>query len=207
MNLYEYDDFLRKRDNAKIICGVDEAGRGPLAGDVYAAAVILRGEPIEGINDSKKLSHSKRESLYHAITESDAHIGIGIATVDEIENLNILGAAMLAMKRALNAIPYDCEIVYIDGNRVPDSLSKRAEYIIKGDTLSASIAAASIVAKVERDRYMLRMDEIYPEYGFSSHKGYGTAAHYEKISKYGLSPIHRKSFMKKFHENNLIKNR
>jgi ribonuclease HII len=198
MNLYEYDDYLRDRDSVTVICGVDEAGRGPLAGDVYAAAVVLSDSPIEGINDSKKISTKKREILYQRIIQTASAVSIGIATVSEIEEMNILNAAMLAMKRAVEGISCHHEIVYIDGNKIPPGLQKRADCIIKGDTLSASIAAASIVAKVARDKYMLTLDEAYPEYGFASHKGYGTAAHYEKIKKYGLSPIHRKSFMKSF---------
>ncbi|MDR0944514.1 MAG: ribonuclease HII [Ruminococcus sp.] len=198
MNLYEYDDYLRNKDGITVICGVDEAGRGPLAGDVYAAAVVLRGSPIEGINDSKKLSHKKREMLYQRIIESTSSVSVGIATVSEIEEINILNAAMLAMKRAIEGLNCDCEIVYIDGNRIPSGIGKRIDCIIKGDTLSASIAAASIVAKAERDRYMMKMDEIYPEYGFAAHKGYGTRAHYEKIVEYGLSPIHRRTFLKSF---------
>jgi ribonuclease HII len=198
MNLYEYDDYLRNRDGVTVICGVDEAGRGPLAGDVYAAAVVLSGTPIEGINDSKKLSHKKREILYQRIIEASLSVSIGIATVAEIEEINILNAAMLAMKRAVEGINCHYEIVYIDGNKIPNGLQKRADCIIKGDTLSASIAAASIVAKVSRDRYMMEMDETYPEYGFAAHKGYGTRVHYDKIREYGLSPIHRKSFVKSF---------
>jgi ribonuclease HII len=198
MNLYEYDDYLRDRSGVTVICGVDEAGRGPLAGDVYAAAVVLSGTPIDGINDSKKLSLKKREILYQRIIETALAVSVGIATVEEIEEINILNAAMLAMKRAVEGITCRHEIVYIDGNKIPAGLERRAECIIKGDTLSASIAAASIVAKVSRDRYMMKMDEAYPEYGFSAHKGYGTASHYEKIRECGLSPIHRKSFVKSF---------
>jgi ribonuclease HII len=196
MNLYEYDDYLRLRDGVTVICGVDEAGRGPLAGDVYAAAVVLSHTSIEGINDSKKLSHKKREILYQRIIETAVAVNVGIATVAEIEEINILNAAMFAMKRAVEGI--DCEIVYIDGNRTPRGINKRTDCIIKGDTLSASIAAASIVAKVERDRYMMKMAELYPDYNFSAHKGYGTAAHYAKIREFGISPIHRKTFLKSF---------
>jgi ribonuclease HII len=196
MNLYEYDDYLKKTDNVKIICGVDEAGRGPLAGDVYAAAVILPVEPITGINDSKKLSEKKRDLLYNEITINAISYGIGIASVAEIDEYNILGATMLAMKRAVQQINVPYEYVYIDGNKVPNELFTRAKCIVKGDTLSASIAAASIIAKVSRDRYMLDMDRIYSQYGFAKHKGYGTKMHYTNISKYGICPIHRVSFLK-----------
>jgi ribonuclease HII len=195
MNLYEYDDFLRSRDNVKVIVGVDEAGRGPLAGDVYAAAVVLSPEIIEGINDSKKISEKKREKLYEEIILKSITYSVGVASVDEIERLNILNASMLAMKRAVERLDSTCEIVYIDGNKAP-SLSLPSKTIVKGDGLSASIAAASIIAKVSRDRYMLEMDKIYPEYGFAKHKGYGTKEHCENIKKYGICPIHRKSFLK-----------
>jgi ribonuclease HII len=195
MNLYEYDDYLRNRDNAKVIVGVDEAGRGPLAGDVYAAAVVLSPEIIVGINDSKKISEKKREMLFDEITMKTITYSIGVASVDEIEEINILNATMLAMKRAISSLDYPHEIVYIDGNKSPE-LTLPSKTIIKGDALSASIAAASIVAKVSRDRYMLNMDKLYPEYGFAKHKGYGTKEHCENIRKYGICPIHRKSFLK-----------
>jgi ribonuclease HII len=195
MNLYEYDDYLRNRDNAKVIVGVDEAGRGPLAGDVYAAAVVLSPEIIDGINDSKKISEKKREMLFDEIIMKSITYSIGVASVDEIEEMNILNATMLAMKRAISSLNSSYEIVYIDGNKSPE-LSLPSKTIIKGDALSASIAAASIVAKVSRDRYMLKMDKLYPEYGFAKHKGYGTKEHCENIRKYGICPIHRKSFLK-----------
>jgi ribonuclease HII len=196
MNLYEYDDYLRNRDNVTIIVGVDEAGRGPLAGDVYAGAVILSVDIIEKINDSKKLSEKKREEIYELICEKSITYSVGVASVVEIEELNILNASMLAMKRAVKAINTPYEIVYIDGNKAPE-LEKPSKTIVKGDTLSASVAAASIIAKVSRDRYMMKMDEIYPEYGFARHKGYGTKEHCENIEKYGICPIHRPSFLKK----------
>ncbi|MDR0904285.1 MAG: ribonuclease HII [Ruminococcus sp.] len=197
MNLYEYDDYLRKRDNVKVIVGVDEAGRGPLAGDVYAAAVILSDDiVIDGINDSKKLSEKKREKLFDEICMKTITYSIGVASVDEIEKINILNASMLAMKRAVDAIKCPYEIVYTDGNKSP-ILSSPSKTIVKGDALSASIAAASIIAKVSRDRYMAEMDAAYPEYGFAKHKGYGTAEHREMIKKYGICPIHRPSFLKK----------
>ncbi|MDR0987549.1 MAG: ribonuclease HII [Ruminococcus sp.] len=196
MSLYEYDNYLRNRDNVKVIVGVDEAGRGPLAGDVYAAAVVLSDDSIEGLNDSKKLSDKKREKLYEFIRMKSISYSVGIASVDEIEGLNILNASMLAMKRAVQALSCEYEIVYIDGNKSPDLLIP-SKTIVKGDALSASIAAASIVAKVSRDEYMTKMDGIYPEYGFAKHKGYGTKLHFEMIKKYGICPIHRPSFLKK----------
>jgi ribonuclease HII len=195
MNLYEYDNYLRCRDNVKVIVGVDEAGRGPLAGDVYAAAVLLSEKTIEGINDSKKISEKKREKLYEEILVKSITLSVGAASIAEIEQINILNASMLAMKRAVESLKCNYEIVYIDGNKAPD-LILTSKTVVKGDALSASIAAASIIAKVSRDRYMAEMDKLYPEYGFAKHKGYGTREHYDNIRKYGICPIHRKSFLK-----------
>lgn len=179
------------------ICGVDEAGRGPLAGPVYAAAVILpQGLVIEGLNDSKKLSEKKRELLYDKVTENAIAWSVGIATEQEIDEVNILQATYLAMRRAVEGLDVKADYALIDGNRMPP-LSIDGETVIKGDALSMSIAAASIIAKVSRDRFMLEIDEKYPEYQFSKHKGYGTALHYEMIEKYGISPVHRRSFLKK----------
>ena len=179
------------------ICGVDEAGRGPLAGPVYAAAVILpQGLVIDGLNDSKKLSEKKRELLYDKVVESAVAWSVGVATEQEIDEVNILQATYLAMKRAVEGLSVKADFALIDGNRMPP-LDIAGETVIKGDSLSMSIAAASIIAKVTRDRFMLELDEKYPEYLFAKHKGYGTALHYEMIEKHGISPVHRRSFLKK----------
>lgn len=179
------------------VCGVDEAGRGPLAGPVYAAAVILpQGLVIDGLNDSKKLSEKKRELLYDKVTESALAWSVGIATEQEIDEINILQATFLAMRRAVEGLDLKADYALIDGNRMPP-LSIKGETVVKGDSLSMSIAAASIIAKVRRDRFMLEIDEKYPEYQFCKHKGYGTALHYEMLEKYGVSPVHRRSFLKK----------
>lgn len=184
-----------------IICGVDEAGRGPLAGPVYAAAVILpKGHIIEGVNDSKKLSEKKRELLFDSICEECVCYSIGIATEKEIDEINILQATYLAMKRAVDGLAVKPDIALIDGNRKP-GLNIDEWTIVKGDAKSANIAAASILAKVSRDRYMLEMAEKYPQYQFEKHKGYGTKLHYEMIEKYGISEIHRKTFLKKILNN------
>lgn len=180
------------------ICGVDEAGRGPLAGPVYAAAVILSPErPIEGLNDSKKLSENKRELLFDKIIENAVAYAIASASVAEIEELNILGATYLAMTRAVNALDIKPELALIDGNRIPPSLDTPAKTVVKGDALSESIAAASILAKVSRDRVLVELDAEYPRYGFAVHKGYGTAAHTAALREYGPCPAHRPSFLKK----------
>lgn len=185
-----------------VICGLDEAGRGPLAGDVYAGAVIIpEGISFEALNDSKKLSEKKRELLYAEITEKCIW-GLGTATVREIEEINILNAAMLAMKRAYeDMVKKGGSPVHalVDGNRLP-LLPITAETIVKGDGKSACVAAASIIAKVSRDRYMAELAEKYPEWQFEKHKGYGTKLHYEMIDKYGESPVHRHSFLKKYYE-------
>ena len=180
------------------ICGVDEAGRGPLAGPVYAAAVILSPEhPIEGLNDSKKLSEKKREFLYEQIVANAVDYCIASASVAEIEELNILGATYLAMTRAVNGLKVRPALALIDGNRIPPTLDIAARTVVKGDALSESIAAASILAKVSRDRVLVRMDADYPQYGFAVHKGYGTAAHTAALREYGPCPEHRPSFLKK----------
>mgnify|MGYP000215406337 FL=1 len=198
MTLAEFDNEIRTR--FPIIAGVDEAGRGPLAGDVYAAAVILPSDLIiEGINDSKKLSPKKREKLYDEIIEKAEAFCIASASVEEIEKLNILNADMLAMKRAVEGLKRNVDIVLVDGNKAPDVAFKTCP-VIKGDASSQSIAAASILAKVARDRYMLELDKQYPEYQFSKHKGYGTKLHYEMIKKYGISKVHRPSFLKNLNE-------
>lgn len=183
----------------KLMCGVDEAGRGPLAGPVCAAAVILpRGIEIPGLNDSKKLSEKKREALYDVITEKALDYGIAMATVEEIEELNILGATFLAMGRAMDSLKIKPELALIDGNRT-GNWSIPARCVIGGDGKCADIAAASVLAKVTRDRYMLELDREYPQYFFAKHKGYGTKAHYEALRKFGPSPVHRPSFLKKMH--------
>lgn len=181
-----------------IICGVDEAGRGPLAGPVYAAAVILpKGYIVDGVNDSKKLSEKKRDMLYDKIIDECVAYSVGIADEKEIDEFNILQATFLAMRRALAGLDVKPDIALIDGNKKPQ-LDIAEWDIVKGDSKSANIAAASIIAKVSRDRYMLEMAEKYPQYQFEKHKGYGTKLHYEMIDKYGISDIHRKTFLKKY---------
>ena len=180
------------------ICGVDEAGRGPLAGPVCAAAVILpEGCVIEGVNDSKKLTEKKRDALFDVIIEKAVSCSIAFGTVEEIERDNILVTTMNTMKRAVEGLSVKADYAMIDGNRLPP-LDIPAEYIIKGDAKSMSVAAASILAKVSRDRLMLEYAEKYPEYGFEKHKGYGTAAHIAAIRELGPCPIHRKSFITRF---------
>lgn len=181
------------------LCGVDEAGRGPLAGPVCAAAVMLpRGLVIPGLNDSKKLSPKKRDALYDAIVEQAVSYGAAFATVEEIEKLNILEATFLAMNRAIEQLSEKPALALIDGNR-NTGIHVSSQCVIGGDGKCAEIAAASILAKVTRDRYMLQMAEQYPQYGFEKHKGYGTAAHYAALREYGPCPIHRPSFLKKMH--------
>ena len=198
MNLYEYDSEIRER--FPIICGIDEAGRGPLAGDVYAAAVVFDNDTvIDGINDSKKLSEKKREKLFDEIISKAKAYCIATASVAEIEELNILNAAMLAMKRAYEGLGIQCDLALIDGNKTPN-VDTKAFAVVKGDATSQSIAAASILAKVSRDRYMKEIDEKYPEYQFSKHKGYGTKLHYEMLKKHGISDVHRPSFLKNLSE-------
>lgn len=185
----------------EIVCGIDEAGRGPLAGPVYAAAVILpRGYVVDGVNDSKKLSEKKRELLFDKIKNEALSYSIGTASNEEIDEINILQATFLAMRRAVDSLSIKPDIALVDGNKTP-GLKIAEKAIVKGDAKSANIAAASILAKVSRDRYMLKMAEFYPEYQFEKHKGYGTKLHYEMIRKYGISPIHRKSFLKKILNN------
>ena len=195
-------DWLEFENNAyekgyTAVCGVDEAGRGPLAGPVCAAAVILPKDMIiEGVNDSKKLSEKKRDALYDVIKEKALSYSIAFATVEEIEEINILNATMLAMKRAVEGLDVPADFAYIDGNRLPD-LSIPCEYLIKGDARSISVAAASILAKVTRDRLMLDFAKQYPEYKFEKHKGYGTKVHMDAIREFGPCEIHRRSFLKK----------
>ena len=193
---YEFENKAHN-DGYALVCGVDEAGRGPLAGPVYAAAVILpEGLEDIGINDSKKLSEKKREALFDIITDKAVSYGIGFATEKEIDEINILNAAFLAMKRAVNAMSVKPDLLLVDGNRKPETGYEEIT-IVKGDAKSISIAAASILAKVSRDRYMTELAKKYPEYKFEQHKGYPTKLHYEMIEKYGILPDHRKTFLKK----------
>lgn len=182
----------------KCICGVDEAGRGPLCGPVVAAAVILpQGKCIEGVNDSKKLSEKKRENLFDKIMEEALAVGVGISDVDVIEEVNILNATKIAMVKSIENLNVKPDYALIDGNQKID-IDIDLDTVVSGDAKSESIAAASIIAKVTRDRMLYEYDKLYPEYGFAKHKGYGTKLHIEKIEEYGLSPIHRPSFCKKF---------
>lgn len=177
-----------------LYCGVDEAGAGPLCGDVVAAAVILDPQqPIAELNDSKKLTEKKRERLFDEIREKAIDYCIARATVEEIDKLNILNARMLAMSRAVAGLQERCEHALIDGNKLPE-LDMAATAIIKGDALVASISAASVLAKVQRDREMIKLDELYPQYGFAKHKGYGTKAHLEALAEFGPCDIHRRSY-------------
>lgn len=181
------------------ICGVDEAGRGPLAGPVCAAAVILPEHlEIPGLNDSKKLTDKKRRELFPIIQEKALAYGIGFASQEEIDEINILQATFLAMERALGALAIRPGLVLIDGNQEKD-FGLPVKTVVKGDSLSANIAAASVLAKVSRDDVMLEFARQYPEYGFDIHKGYGTKAHYAALTQYGPCPIHRRSFLKKFY--------
>lgn len=194
--LFGYDSEIRSE--YAVVCGIDEAGRGPLAGDVYAAAVIFdEGVVIDGINDSKKLTEKKRDLLFNEIIAKAKAYCIATASIAEIEEINILNAAMLAMKRAYEGLGMSADIILVDGNKTPP-IEGELRTVVKGDATSASIAAASILAKVARDRYMDELSAQYPEYGFEKHKGYGTKAHYEAVDKYGLCPIHRPSFFKKY---------
>lgn len=198
-DLWSYERACRDEGFATV-CGVDEAGRGPLAGPVCAAAVILPQDlEIEGLNDSKKLTEKRREALYDVIVREAVAYGIAFADEKEIDEINILQASFLAMRRAAEQLSVRPNIVLVDGNREPDLGGLPVKTIVKGDSLSANIAAASILAKVTRDRFMLEQDAIYPQYGFAVHKGYGTKAHYAALTQYGACPIHRRSFLKKFY--------
>lgn len=196
---YEYAAF---QEGCRLVCGVDEAGRGPLAGPVCAAAVILPPDlEIEGLNDSKKLTDKRRRALYDVITDQAIAYGIAFASEQEIDEINILQATFLAMRRAVEQLAIKPDLALVDGNREPDFGAIPVKTIIKGDSLSASIAAASILAKVTRDRYMEEQDIIYPQYGFALHKGYGTQAHYAALREFGACPLHRRTFLKKFYGN------
>lgn len=191
---YEHNAYLR---GFTAVCGIDEAGRGPLAGPVCAAAVLLpEGLVIDGLNDSKKLSEKKRELLFPVIQENALAFGIGFADEKEIDEINILQATFLAMRRAFDAMQRCCDYVLVDGNRMPP-MPVPGETVVKGDAKSPSIAAASILAKVSRDRVMLEYAKQYPEYQFEKHKGYGTKAHVKALRAFGPSPIHRRTFLKK----------
>lgn len=190
-----------KADGYNIVCGIDEAGRGPLAGPVCAAAVILPdGCIIEGVNDSKKLTEKKREQLFDVIKETAVAYSIATADEKEIDEINILQATYLAMNRAFQGLNLKPDMALVDGNRDP-GFGIPTRMIVKGDANSMSIAAASILAKVTRDRFMLEMDKKYPQYQFAKHKGYGTKLHYEMLDKYGASEIHRMTFLRKYYEN------
>lgn len=194
MDMKKYENKYYK-EGFKLIAGVDEVGRGPLAGPVYAAAVILpAGEIIEGVNDSKKLTEKKREVLYDIIDKKAVCWAVGSVDADIIDKINIRQATHIAMKKAIDTLKFKAEFLLIDGNdKIP--FDTPFEYIVKGDMNSQSIAAASIIAKVTRDRYMKELSKVYPLYGFEKHKGYGTMFHMEAIRKYGLCPLHRKSFI------------
>lgn len=191
-----FENEARKKGFAAV-CGVDEAGRGPLMGPVCAAAVILpEGIELEGVNDSKKLSEKKREALFEVIKEKAVAWSVAFASVEEIEEVNILNATYLAMNRAIEGLSVPADYALIDGNRVPKDIKIECETVVKGDSKSLSIAAASILAKVSRDRLVLEYDKEFPEYKFADHKGYGTTAHIEAIKKYGPCKYHRPSFLK-----------
>ena len=198
VNLWAIENSLYA-EGYKMICGVDEAGRGPLAGPVCAAAVILpKGLELPGLNDSKKLTDKKRRELFPIIKEQAIAYGIGLASHEEIDEINILQATYLAMERAIAQLESKADYALIDGNRAKD-FGLPVRTVVKGDSLSASIAAASVLAKVTRDDIMLEMAKEYPEYGFEVHKGYGTKAHYEALRAHGHSAIHRVTFLKKFY--------
>lgn len=198
MSLWELENELFD-SGIGVICGVDEAGRGPLAGPVCAAAVILPKDlELPGLTDSKKLTDRKRRELFPLIQEHAVAYGIGFATEQEIDEINILQATFLAMQRALDQLAVMPDLALIDGNR-EKNFGIPVKTVIKGDTLSANIAAASILAKVSRDNLMVELAETYPQYGFEIHKGYGTKAHYAALREFGPSPIHRMTFLKKFY--------
>ena len=195
--LDEFDAALRTQ-GAVPLCGIDEAGRGPLAGPVFAACVILDPDrPIEGLDDSKKLTEKRREALFAEITEKALAYSVASASEQEIDTFNILQATFLAMRRAYEGMGRPAALALVDGNRDP-GLGCETRLVVKGDGSSASIAAASILAKVSRDRYMLELDKKYPQYAFAKHKGYGTKLHYERLDEYGISEVHRRSFLKKY---------
>ena len=194
---YSFEKTLIPED-VRVVCGLDEAGRGPLAGPVFAGAVILpEGYVPEGLNDSKKLSEKKREKLFTLITENAVAWSFGTASPEEIDEINILNASMLAMKRAVESLSVKPDFLLIDGN-IARGFDIKAVPVIKGDAKSPHIAAASIIAKVTRDRLMVQYEDVMPGYGFASNKGYGSAAHIQAIKEIGVTPIHRQSFIKNF---------
>lgn len=199
MTLFEYDEAIAKEPSA-VLCGTDEAGRGPLAGPVCAAAVILpRDCDIAGINDSKKLTEKKREILFDEIIKKASAYSIVMIDAETIDRINILQASLLAMRKAVAGLDIAPKIVLVDGNANPEFEScVETRLITGGDAKSTCIAAASILAKVSRDKYMLELHEKYPQYGFNKHKGYGTKAHYEALDAFGACPEHRESFLKKW---------
>lgn len=193
------EEIYNNNSNINYICGIDEAGRGPLAGPVVVASVIMpRESMIEGVNDSKKVSEKKREELYDKITEEAISYGVGIINHEQIDELNILNATKLGLTTSLQELDIKPNLILVDALNKIDTLGIPYKSIIKGDALCYSISCASIIAKVTRDRIMRQWDEIYPMYGFEKHKGYGTAFHIQEIKKYGLCPIHRRSFTKNF---------
>ena len=197
MNLWEIEDEICDR-GYQTVCGVDEAGRGPLAGPVCAAACILpRDLIIPGLNDSKKLSEKKREELYPIITEQALAWSVCMVEEKRIDEINILQATFEAMRGAVNGLKLRPDFCLVDGNRDP-SLGIPTQTVVRGDSRCATVAAASILAKVSRDRLMLELDRLYPAYGFAVHKGYGTKAHFAALDRYGLCPIHRRSFLKRY---------
>lgn len=199
IKLKEIEENIYKDDEIKYICGIDEAGRGPLAGPVVVASAIMpRNSMIEGVNDSKKISEKKREKVFEQIIKEAVSYGVGIIDENKIDEINILQATKLGLTTSLKELKVKPDFILVDALREINTFDIQYMSIIKGDALSYSIAAASIIAKVTRDRIMLMYDEMYPEYGFAKHKGYGTAAHIEAIKKYGLCPIHRESFTKNF---------
>ena len=199
MNLWDYENELITAEKVSVVCGVDEAGRGPLAGPVFAAAVILPNNVcISGLNDSKKMTPKSRDTAYDEIISKAVSCSVASASVEEIEQLNILQATFLAMNRAIEGLNMEPELALIDGNR-NSGIHMKSFCVVKGDAKCADIAAASVLAKVSRDRYMMNLSELYPEYCFEQHKGYGTKLHYEKLREYGPSPVHRMSFLRKMH--------
>ena len=196
--LKEYENQLRSK-GFEFICGIDEAGRGPLAGPVVVASVIMPADSIiEGVNDSKKVSEKKREKLYDLILEEAISYGVGIIGQDEIDDINILNATKKSLTMSLKELDKKPDLIIVDALTHIDTLGIPYESIIKGDAKCYSIAAASIIAKVTRDRIMIEWDKVYPQYGFATHKGYGTAAHIKAIKEYGPCPLHRKTFIKNF---------
>ncbi len=193
-SLYAFD----AQYDVPALCGVDEAGRGPLCGPVSVAAVVLNVQnPIEGLNDSKKLSEKKRDALYDEIVQKALCYSVVLVSPQEIDRLNILGATMYGMKMAVEQLSVQPSLVLVDGNKTPD-ISLPCEAVVQGDGISASIAAASVLAKVTRDRYMVELSEKYPQYSLSKHKGYPTKLHYELLAQHGVQDFYRRSFLKKF---------